>query len=86
MSLDISALQTAVANETTVEKSAITLLAQLAQEIQSLAANAVDPATVQALSDLATQINTNASALSAAVVANTQPTTTTAAPGTTPAP
>lgn len=63
----ITDVQTAVANETTVEQSAITLLQQLSQMLQAaLAAN--DPAQVQAVVD---QINANAQALSDAVAANT---------------
>lgn len=60
-------IQSAVANETTVEQSVITLLGQLSQELQAaLAAN--DPAAMQSVVD---QINANAANLAAAVQANT---------------
>jgi hypothetical protein len=65
MATDLSAIQTAVSNETTVEQSAILLLQKLAAEIK---ASAADPAAVKALAD---QINANATALAAAVTANT---------------
>jgi tRNA U34 5-carboxymethylaminomethyl modifying enzyme MnmG/GidA len=58
-------ITSAVEEETTVNSSAITLLTQLAQSIESLKN---DPA---ALSALATQIRSNSSALAAAVTANT---------------
>jgi hypothetical protein len=63
--LDFTALNTAVANNTTVEQSAITLITQIAQEI---AQNADDQATVSALAD---QLNQQAAALAASVAANT---------------
>jgi len=73
--LDISALQTAVANETTVEQSAITLISGFSQQLKdALAAaqaagnNSVDPATIQGIVDTMTQSQT---ALAAAVAANT---------------
>lgn len=65
-------IQTAVANETTVEQSAITLLQQLSQQLQAaLASN--DPNAIQSVVD---QLNANAQALADAVSANTpaQPT------------
>ena len=71
MALDITALQTAVANETTVDASVEALLTQLAAQIQTLIANSgntVDPAALQAI---VTQMQTNAATLSAAVTANT---------------
>jgi hypothetical protein len=80
MALDFTALNAAVANNTTVEQSAITLITQIAQEI---AQNADDQATVSTLAD---QLNQQASALAASVAANTPgappvpPVTTTAAP------
>ena len=71
MALDISKLQAAVANETTVEQSAITLLTTLSAEIQTLinaSGNTVDPAALQAIVD---SMNTSQAALAAAVTANT---------------
>jgi len=65
MALDFSKLQTAVANEVTVEQSAITLITTIAGEI---AANANDQQTV---SDLADKLNQAAAGLSAAITANT---------------
>ena len=71
MALDVTALQTAVANETTVEASAVTLIQGFAGQIQALiaaSANTVDPAALQALVDKMTASQT---ALAAAVAANT---------------
>ena len=71
MALDITALQTAVANETTVEKSAITLIGGLAAQIQTLideSQDEVDPAALQALVD---QMTASQTALATAVTANT---------------
>ncbi len=62
---DLAAISDAVARETTVVQSAVTLLNELAQELRD-AAN--DPAAVQALAD---SINSDADALAAAVEANT---------------
>lgn len=75
MASDLTALQAAVANEGTVVQSAITLLTQLSQQISDLKN---DPAELQALAD---GINSQASALAAAVQANTP-----AAPAAPPAP
>lgn len=74
--LDITALTTAVANQTTVENSAVTLLAQLSASLQALIAqggNTVDPAALQAIVDT---INANDTNLAAAVTANTPAQTT----------
>jgi hypothetical protein len=71
MALDITALETAVANETTVEASAVTLIQGLAEQIQTLinnSGNTVDPVALQALVDKMTAAQT---ALAAAVSANT---------------
>lgn len=71
MALDITALQTAVANETTVENSAVALIGGLAARIQALiesSGNTVDPKALQALVDNMTASQT---ALAAAVAANT---------------
>lgn len=64
MANEISNLQAAVANETTVEQSAITLIQELASSLKS----APDLAAVQVIAD---QINSNAAALAAAVTQNT---------------
>ena len=83
MALDITALQTAVASETTVEQSAITLIQGMAAQIQTLinnSGNTVDPAALQAL---VTSMTNSQQSLAAAVAANTPaaptPTTTTGA-------
>ena len=79
MALDISALTTAVANETSLDASAVTLIQGLAAQITALIAssgNTVDPT---ALAAIVTQMTTNATALSAALVANTPVTTAQAA-------
>ena len=65
MANDLTAIETAVTNETTVEQSAIVLLQGLSAQLASLKN---DPAAIQALAD---QINKNAQALADAVVANT---------------
>ncbi len=81
LALDISALTTAVTNETTVEQSAITLISGLAAQIQTLinaSGNTVDPVALQALVD---QMTTSQKGLAAAVAANQAP-----APPTPPAP
>jgi peptidoglycan hydrolase CwlO-like protein len=65
MALDFTELNKAVANETTVEASAVVLITQFAQEI---AANAGDQ---QAIHDLADKMNQSATALATAVAANT---------------
>lgn len=69
--LDISALTAAVANETTVEASAETLLVNISGQLQTLIANSgdtVDPAALQAI--VAT-INANSGNLAQAVATNT---------------
>ena len=62
---DLTALTAQVAATTTVEQSAITLIQGLAAQI---AAAGTDPA---ALAALTTSLNTSATALSAAITANT---------------
>jgi len=71
MAVDITALQTAVANETTVDASVETLLTNLAAQIATLSAASTDPATQTALNGLVTTMQTNATTLAAAVTANT---------------
>lgn len=70
----------AVAAETTIDQSVLTLVSTMAQEIKDLAANQNDPAVAQQLNAFADSMATNASQLSAAVTANTP------APAPTPAP
>lgn len=79
MSADLSALTAAVQANTDVEQSAIALIADLAQRFEDAKA---DPAEVQALAD---QLRSSASALSAAVAANT-PAAPAPAPSPAPAP
>lgn len=71
----VTALTSEVANETTVNASAITLLNGLAAQIATLAANAADPAQVSTIAGqlqaLASSVHDNAGALAAAVTANT---------------
>lgn len=73
----IAALQTQVANETTVDQSAIALLNGIPQLIADAVNNALSqgatPAQLQAMTDLGTTIGNNASGLAAAVTANTPP-------------
>jgi len=67
---DFAALQAKVANETTVEASAITLLQGLKSQLDALAA-AGTPVTSDQINALSQQIDTNSSTLAAAVTANT---------------
>lgn len=67
MATEVDNLAAAVANETTVENSAILLMVQLATLLKN-AANTGDLAKVQQLAD---NINTNAKALADAIAANT---------------
>ncbi len=71
----IAALQASVTNDTAVEQSAITLLAglktQLDAAIAAAAAAGATPAELQSLTDLSASIDSNATALAAAVAANT---------------
>lgn len=71
----IAALQASVAHDTEVEASAITLLSGLKTQLDAAIAAAVaagaTSAELQALTDLSTTIDSNASALSDAVAANT---------------
>jgi hypothetical protein len=60
-------LQTAVANEETVEAGVVTLLQQLSADLAAALANN-DNAALEAL---VTQINTDAASMAAAVTANT---------------
>ncbi len=64
--MTLDELQAQVTQNTQVEQSAIVLIQGLAAQI---AANATDPAKIQALAD---QLNTSATALAAAVTANTK--------------
>lgn len=64
-------LQTAVANETAVEQSAITLLNGLSAQIASLKTTQTDSATAAAIDALASQIQSQTTTLAAAVTANT---------------
>lgn len=71
MAFDLTSLQQAVANETSLDQSAIALINGIAGQLAQLIANSgntVDPAAVQAIVD---QMTTNAAGLSAALVANT---------------
>jgi len=62
---DLTALQQAVANETTVEQSLITLFNGLAQQLKDAGS---DPVAIQAVVD---QLNQNAANMAAAITANT---------------
>lgn len=72
---DLTNLATAVAQNTSVDESAIALLNQLADLIRQ---NQDDPAALQALAD---SINSESSNLAAAVQANTPATVPAPAPG-----
>jgi hypothetical protein len=75
-------IQNAVAAETTVEQSVITLLGTISADLQAaIAAN--DPVAMQAVVD---SLNTNAANLAAAVVANTPAPAPAPAPAPTPTP
>jgi hypothetical protein len=76
--LDITRLQSAVAAETTAEKSAIVLLGQLAQALRSIPTS--DPVTQDALNSLAAQIEQNTVDIGNAVAANTIPPADTSSP------
>lgn len=82
----IAQLQTDVANETTVTQSAVTLLTSIPQLIEDAVAKAVaqgaTPAQLQALTDLQSGLEKNATDLAAAVTAGT----TSSAPAPTSAP
>lgn len=67
MNASVNALTLAVANETTVEASVVTLLTNLAAQLQ----NGIDAGDLAAIQAATTQLTTNAATLSAAVVANT---------------
>jgi len=68
MSAALDALTAQVAATTTVEQSAITLIQGIAAQLAALVALNRYPGQLTALSD---QLNASATALSAAVVANT---------------
>jgi ABC-type uncharacterized transport system permease subunit len=84
ISTDLTALQAAVANDATIEASAITLLnglsAQLATALAAAQAAGATPAQVQGFADLVTALGTNSTALAAAVTANTPAATPPATP------
>ena len=73
MSLDLTALETAVAANTAVDQSASLLLTGLTAKIQELidAAGTADPALVAKLQALADTLTADNAALAAAVTANT---------------
>jgi hypothetical protein len=71
MAVSLAALQTAVANETTIDASVETLVSGMAAQIQQLinaSGNTVDPVALQALVDTMTA---NASGMGALVTQNT---------------
>jgi hypothetical protein len=68
MAQDLTALQAAVTNETTVTASAVTLIQGIAAQLTAALAAGADPV---ALAAMATQLNASAAALAAAVTANT---------------
>lgn len=67
----LAQVQTAVAAETTVNQSAVTLIQGLAAQIAALAAGTTDTTTAAALNALATQLGTDTTNLVTAVTANT---------------
>ncbi len=68
---DLSRLSADVAAETTIVDSVKTLLDALSAAIADLKLHVEDPAAQAAIDALATQVEANSSALSAAVAANT---------------
>ena len=79
--MDISALTTEIANNTTVTASVESLLANLTAEIATISSGSTDAATQTALNALVATLQANDAGISAAVVANTP-----AAPAPAPAP
>jgi hypothetical protein len=75
LSSDIASLQAAVANEVTVEQSAITLIngipGMIASAVAAAQAAGATPDQLTALANLQSQISSSATALAAAVTANT---------------
>lgn len=69
MALDLSRINAAVENETTVDQSILTLVETMADELRNSGSD--DPAVQAALDAAATQMETNAQAIVAAVAANT---------------
>jgi hypothetical protein len=67
----LAQLQTAVAAETTVNQSAVTLIQGLAAQIAALAAQTTDTTTATALNALFAQLGTDTTNLATAVTANT---------------
>lgn len=76
----ITALQAEVANNTTVEKSALVLIQGFAARLDAAVAAAqaagASPAQLQSLTDLSTSLKSNDDELAAAVTANTPATPT----------
>ena len=71
MAFDLTALQSAVANETTVDQSVLALINNFTGQLNTLLANSgntVNPADIQAI---VTTMQNNAASLTAAVSANT---------------
>jgi hypothetical protein len=73
---ELNSLQTAVTNETSVDQAAVTLIngipALIQNAINTALQNGATQAQLQSFATLNSQLMTNASALSAAVTANTQ--------------
>lgn len=68
----VAALQTQVAQQTTVEQSAVTLINGIAAQLTAALANAKDDAAaVAAVTAITSQLQTSATGLSTAVSANT---------------
>lgn len=81
---EITALQAAVAQETSVNQSAVTLIsgfsAQLAAAVAAAEAAGATSDQLTALNQLSQTVTTNSTALAAAVAANTTPAPAPAAP------
>jgi hypothetical protein len=82
ISVNLQALMTQVAQTTSVEASAVTLIQGIATQLSAAIANSDD----SALPALVTDLNTSATALAAAVAANTPAAPPTPAPTPTPVP
>jgi C4-dicarboxylate transporter len=71
MAVDLTALTTEVANNTTVDGSIVTLLDNIVTQLQAIEAGSGDAATQTALNALVTTLQNNDVGIAAAVVANT---------------
>ena len=71
MATDLSTITDAVTRSETVSESVLTLVQSMAQKITDLSNQTSDPATQQALADLASSLNAESDKIASAVTANT---------------